>query len=123
MLVWKNLPPGEVDGVAVGDDLDDFSIDRDAISANRLDVSIKDAKGRVVFEKVRSLLDTTSVIDGNDIKGWVFSTMPTPQEVPSNSSKSIDSHFQLCLSYYPPVLPSSNLHFIKSNYHKKHHAM
>lgn len=39
------LLPGEVDWVAVGDDLDDLSINGDAIITDGLDVSVEDAEG------------------------------------------------------------------------------
>lgn len=109
---WKRLlPPGEIHRVAVWDNLYDIPINRDGIITNRIDIGIEDAKNGVVFEKVRGLLYTTSVIDDYNIKRRVFPAMPAPQEVPSNSPKSIDGHLQLCLHNPPLVLASTNLDY------------
>lgn len=113
MLKLNNLLPGEIDGVTVGDDFDDLPINRNAISTNRLNISVEDAEGRIVLEEMRGLLDTARVIDGNDIKGRVLPAMPAPQEIPSNSSKSIDGYLQFRLHYSTLVLPSTNLRFIQ----------
>lgn len=103
-----NLLPWEVCRVPIGDDLDDLSVDRDGLVAGRLDVSIKDAKGGVILEEVGGLLHTASVVDGDDVKRGVFSTMPAPQEVPPNPSKSVDGHLQLGLCHSSPVTTTAS---------------
>lgn len=99
----NDLPPGEIDGVAVRNNLDDLAINRDAISTNWFNIGFKDAEGGVVLEEVRGLLDTSGVIDGNDFKWRVLAAVPAPQEVPTNSTKPIDCNLQLCLSSNLPV--------------------
>lgn len=85
------LLPWKIDRVAVGHDLDDLAVDRDAI-IGRLHIGLKNAQGGVVLEEVGGLLDTTSVVNGDDVKRGVFATVPAPQEVSSDSSKPIYSH-------------------------------
>lgn len=99
----NDLRPGEIGGVAVRNNLDDLAINRDAISTNRFNIGFKDAKGGVILEEVRGLLDTSGVIDGNDFKWRVLATVPAPQEVPTNSTKPIDCNLQLCLGCNFPV--------------------
>lgn len=41
------------------------------------------------------ILNTAAVIDDDDIKWRVLSSMPAAEEVPTDPSKTIDSHFQL----------------------------
>lgn len=105
----KLLLPGKVEGVAAGDDFNYFAIDRNAVIANRFDISFKDTQGGVIFEKVRGLLDTTSVVESDDVKRGILPSMPASQEVPSNSSKTINCHLQLGLDYSSLVLVSTNL--------------
>lgn len=93
----EDLLPGEVDGIAVRDDLDDLAVNRDAISAHGLDISFEDAKGGVVLEEVGGLLDTAGVVDGNDVEGRVLAAMPAPQEVAADPAESVNGHLQLCL--------------------------
>nr|GMD37702.1 Uncharacterised protein [Ipomoea batatas] len=104
----SHFPAQEVEGVAAGYDFDDLAVDGDGVVADGLDVGVEDAEGGVVLEKVRGLLDTSGVVDGNDVKGRILPSMPAPQEVPSNSSESINGHLQLSLHYCPPLLPSNN---------------
>nr|GLL35674.1 hypothetical protein A7M47_18000 [Ipomoea trifida] len=73
-------PPREVERVAAGYDFDDLAVDGDGVVADGLDVGVEDAEGGVVFEKVRGLLDTSGVVDGNDVKGRILPSMPAPQE-------------------------------------------
>lgn len=102
------IPPGKIAWVAIRDNLDDLSINRDAISTDRLDICIKDPECWVILEKMRRLLNTASVIDGNNIKRWVFPSVPTPQEVSSNSSKSINGYLKLGF-HHSPFVASTNL--------------
>lgn len=95
-----NLLPGEVDRVAIGGDLDDLAIDRDGIFADRLDVCVKDAEGRVVLEEVGGLLDTAGVVNDQDVERGVLPSMPAPQEIPSNPTEPIDRHLQLLCSHH-----------------------
>lgn len=65
--MMKYLLPWQVDRVAVRDNLDDLTINRDGIITNRLDISEENAKGGVILEEVGSLLNTSGVVDGNNI--------------------------------------------------------
>lgn len=89
----------EVGGVAIGDHLDDLPIDEDGIITSRLHISIKDAEDGVVFEEVGGLLDTSGVVDGDNIKGRILSTVPASEEVPADPSKSIDGHLDRGLQH------------------------
>jgi len=91
------LLPGKVERVAARNDLDDLAINRDGIITNRLNVSIEDAKGGVILEKVGGLLNTTSVVDGNDVKRGILASMPAPQEVPADPAEPVYGDFYLCL--------------------------
>ena len=104
-----SLLPWKVGGVAVGDNLDDLSINRDGSVTSRLNIGLKDAKCGVILEKMRSLLYTSCVIYGYNIQGGVLSAMPAPQEVPPNSSKPIYCHLQFCFHHSFPVSTTSNL--------------
>ena len=68
MKLKKNLTSKEGWQVAVRDNFDFFSINRDDITPHRLDSSIKGSKDGIILEEVRGLFHTTSVIDGNHIK-------------------------------------------------------
>lgn len=109
MYKQELLLPGKVERVTAGDDFNDFAIDRKAVVAGRFDIGFKDTEGGVVFEKVRGLLDTASVVDGNHVKRGILPSVPASQEIPSNSSETIDGHLQLGLDYSPFVLVSTSL--------------
>lgn len=101
--------PGELEGVAVGDNLNDFAVYRDSVCADGLDVCVEDSERGVVFEEVGGLLHTSGVVDGDHVERGVLSSVPTSQEVPPDSSESIDGHFQFGLCNSPVLLPSTNL--------------
>lgn len=44
------------------------------------------------------ILDTAAVVYNDNFKGGVFAAVPAAQEIPSDSSKSIDGHLKLCFS-------------------------
>jgi hypothetical protein len=45
------------------------------------------------------ILDTAAVVHSNDLKGRIFTSMPAPQEVASNTSEPIDGNFELRNSF------------------------
>lgn len=108
MSMSLHLLPWKIDRVPIRDNLDDLAIDGDAISANRLDVSFEDAEGGVILEEVGGLLDTSGVVDCDNVERGVLAAVPAPQEVASDSSESINGHLKLCLYYTFPVSPAAS---------------
>lgn len=104
------LLPREVAGIAVRHDLNDLPINRDAIVANRLYISFKDAEGGIILEEVGSLLDTSGVVDGNDVEGGVLPAVPAPEEIPTDPPEPIDGHLDLGLHHSLLVATSRHLH-------------
>lgn len=95
--------PGEVGGVAVRDDLDDLAVDGDCGVAGGFDIGVEDSEGGIVLEEVRSLLDASGVVDGDDVERRVFASVPASKEVPSDSTESVDGYLQFCFCYSFPV--------------------
>lgn len=110
---WKLISfllPREVTGVAVRHDLNGLPINRDDIVANRLYISLKDAEGGIILEQVGCLLDTSGVVDGNDVEGGVLPAVPAPEEIPPDPPEPIDGHLDLGLYHSPLVATSTHLH-------------
>lgn len=101
------LLPGEVGGVAVGDDLDDLAVDGDGGVGGGLNDGVEDAKGGVVLEEVGRLLDTSGVVDGNDVEGGVLAAVPAAEEVTAYASEAVDGHPHLRLCHPLPVSPAA----------------
>ncbi|RWV99661.1 hypothetical protein GW17_00037427, partial [Ensete ventricosum] len=107
-VMGVHVPPGEVEGVAVGDDLDDLAVDGDGGLALGLDVSLEDAEGGVVLEEVGGLLDASGVVDGHHVQGRVLAPVPAPQEVAPDAAEPIDRHLYLRLRRALPVPATAN---------------
>ena len=89
--------PGEGQGVAAGNDLDLLSVDGDGVVADNLDISVEGAQDRVVLEQVRGLLDTSGVVDGDDLQEGVLPALPAAEEVAANATESVDGDLELLL--------------------------
>lgn len=112
------IPPGQVGGVTVGDDLDDFAVDGDAVGADGLDDGVEDAEGGVVLEEVGRLLDAAGVVDGDHVERGVLPPVPAPEEVPSDPSESVDRNLQLRFHHCFLVLISTKLFKTHTHTHK-----
>ena len=75
------LLPGELEGVAGGDDLDDLAVDGDVGVVDNLDVGIEGAEDGVVLDEVGRLLDTAGVVDGDNLEAGLGAAVPAAEEV------------------------------------------
>ncbi len=95
---WRKcLPPWQIQRVSVRNDFDALAINRNAVVPINLHISTKGAQHGIVLQEVGCLLETTSVIDDNNFQRRVFPPMPAADKIPSNTSKAIDGHLDLCL--------------------------
>lgn len=92
-----DLPPWKVQWVPVGDNLDDLAVHGDGVVTDCLDIGIKDTEHGIVLQQVGGLLDTSGVVDDDDLQGRVLPSVPASDEVASDSSKSVDGNLHLSL--------------------------
>ena len=87
--------PRQGQRVAAGDDLDVLTVDGDGVVADNLDVGVEGAQDRVVLEQVRGLLDTSGVVDGDDLQEGVLSALPAAEELATNAAETVDGNLDL----------------------------
>lgn len=86
--------PGELEGVAVGDNLDFLSINGDSVLTGN-DISIKGAEDGIVLEKMASSLDARGVVDANYFHVRVGAAGPAADEVTADATEAVDSDADL----------------------------
>lgn len=88
--------PRELQGVAGRNDLDDLSIDGESVIADNLNISLEGTHGRVVLQEMSSLLNTTGVVDGNNLDVGVGTTaLPAAEELATNAAETVDGNLDL----------------------------
>ena len=88
--VNAEVGPGELSGVAVGHDSDLLAVNGDGGVVDDLDVSVEHSEGGVVLQQVGGLLDTTGVVDGDDLEHGVLASVPAAEEVAANTAEAVD---------------------------------
>jgi hypothetical protein len=79
--------PGELEGVAGGDNLDHLAVDGDVGVVHDLDVGVEGAEDGVVLHEVGRLLDTAGVVDGDDLEAGLRAAVPAAEEVAACAGK------------------------------------
>ena len=95
--VDAELLPGQLEGVAGGDDLDGLAVDADVSVIDNLDIGSERPQNGVVLEQVRGLLDTSGVVDGNNVQEGILSALPAAEEVATNATEAVDGNLELLL--------------------------
>ena len=89
--------PGQLEGIAGRDDSDGLAVDGDVGVIDNLDVGAERSQDGVVLQQVRGLLDTSGVVDGNDLQERLLSALPAAQEVAANATEAVDGNLELLL--------------------------
>lgn len=98
--IYAHLSPWELCGVTVGHNPDLLAVHTDVLIINSLDISLECAEDGVVLEQVAGLLDSTRVVDGNDLQvGALPPQVVATQEVASNTSETVDADLDLLFRY------------------------
>lgn len=86
--------PRELEGVAVGDNLDFLTINGNSILTGN-DISVKGAEDGVVLEKMAGGLDAGGVVNGNDLHVGVCAAGPAANEVTADATEAVDGDADL----------------------------
>lgn len=87
--------PGELERVTGRDDLDLLAVDGEGVLAGDLDVSGEGTHGGVVLEQVGSLLDTSRIVDSDDLEVGVGTALPAAEELATDAAETVDGNADL----------------------------
>ena len=73
--------PGELQGVAVGHNLDGLAVDGDVGVVSNLHVGVEGAEDGVVLHEVGRLLDAAGVVDRDNLEAGLGAAVPAAEEV------------------------------------------
>jgi len=82
--------PRQLERVAVADDGDVLAVDGDGGVVDDLHVRVERSEDGVVLEQVRRLLDTSAVVDRDELESRGLAALEAAHEVASDTSEAVD---------------------------------
>ena len=93
--IYIQSTPGELEGVAGRHNLDGLAVDGEAVISDNLNLGLEGTHGRVVLQEMGSLLNTSGVVDGNNLDVGVGTALPAAEELATNAAETVDGNLDL----------------------------